>query len=56
MAITHPAYASLGDPLFACGGKRVGKKKISLSSEAEERDGKRSHARVSRLVILHLHI
>ncbi len=23
--ITHPDYASLVDPLFACGGKRVGK-------------------------------
>jgi hypothetical protein len=51
MQKTHPVYASLDHPLFACGVKRVGewireKKKLlyPLSSEAEERVDKRSDA------------
>ena len=52
---THPIYASLDHPLFACGGKRVEKiiikllffLKLPLSSEAEERDVERSGDRVS---------
>jgi len=35
--ITHPDYAALVDPLFACGGKRVAAIFIPLFHKAEER-------------------
>jgi hypothetical protein len=52
-ATTHPAGPPFadGDPLFGFAGKRVKKLilnfQLPLSSEAEERDGERSKARVS---------
>jgi hypothetical protein len=66
MIFTHPTIASLGHPLFACGGKRGLKKFVMrsearkkslfnpLSGEAEERVGKRSDAGVSLLCVFKL--
>jgi len=34
---THPVYAALDHPLFACGGKRVKKKKENPSMREAER-------------------
>jgi hypothetical protein len=47
-ARTHPADASLGDLLFAFGGKKVIKKSNPLSAEGEERVNERSDVRVSK--------
>jgi hypothetical protein len=47
-AITHPAYASLGDPLFRCAERGLGKAlRFPLSTVGEERVVGRSLDRVS---------
>jgi len=46
---THPVFASLDHPLFACGGKRVKKKERKpLYARSGERGDERSDVGVSR--------